>query len=53
MAQMQHRFVTTNGIKMHYVEQGPGPLVVLAMDGRSPGTRGVTRFPRWRRPVFG
>jgi len=29
MGQMQHRFVTTNGINMHYVEQGSGPLVVL------------------------
>jgi pimeloyl-ACP methyl ester carboxylesterase len=29
MAQMQHRFATTNAIKMHYVEQGSGPLVVL------------------------
>jgi pimeloyl-ACP methyl ester carboxylesterase len=29
MAQIQHRFVTTNGIKMHYVEHGSGPLVVL------------------------
>jgi pimeloyl-ACP methyl ester carboxylesterase len=29
MAQMHHRFVTTNGIKIHYVEQGAGPLVVL------------------------
>jgi pimeloyl-ACP methyl ester carboxylesterase len=29
MAELQHRFVTTNGIKMHYVEQGSGPLVVM------------------------
>ena len=29
MADLQHRFVATNGIKMHYVEQGEGPLVVL------------------------
>jgi pimeloyl-ACP methyl ester carboxylesterase len=29
MAELQHKFVTTNGIKMHYVEQGSGPLVVL------------------------
>jgi pimeloyl-ACP methyl ester carboxylesterase len=30
MAQMPpSRFTTTNGIKMHYVEQGSGPLVVL------------------------
>src|SRR5262245_286093 len=29
MAEIQHRIVTTNGIKMHYVEQGSGPLVVL------------------------
>ncbi|MDO8431862.1 MAG: alpha/beta hydrolase [Candidatus Binatus sp.] len=29
MADLQHKFVTTNGIRMHYVEQGSGPLVVL------------------------
>lgn len=27
--QLQHRFIETNGIRMHYVEQGEGPLVVL------------------------
>jgi pimeloyl-ACP methyl ester carboxylesterase len=26
---MNHRFVDTNGIKMHLVEQGQGPLVIL------------------------
>src|SRR5260370_10505628 len=29
MAELAHRFVTTNGIRMHYVEAGRGPLVVL------------------------
>jgi len=29
MSELQHKFVTTNGIRMHYVEQGTGPLVVL------------------------
>ena len=29
MTNLQHKFVTTNGIRMHYVEQGTGPLVVL------------------------
>jgi pimeloyl-ACP methyl ester carboxylesterase len=29
MAELQHKFVATNGIRMHYVEQGAGPLVVL------------------------
>ena len=29
MAELQHKFVTTNGIRMHYAEQGAGPLVVL------------------------
>ncbi len=29
MAELQHKFAATNGIKMHYVEQGVGPLVVL------------------------
>jgi epoxide hydrolase A/B len=28
-AQLAHRFVETNGIRMHYVEAGSGPLVVL------------------------
>src|SRR5947209_1748008 len=26
---LQHRYATINGIRMHYVEQGSGPLVVL------------------------
>jgi len=29
MSELQHKFVTTNGIRMHYMEQGAGPLVVL------------------------
>ncbi len=29
MAELQHKFVTANGIRMHYVEQGTGPVVVL------------------------
>ena len=29
MTELQHKFVETNGIRMHYVEQGAGPLVVL------------------------
>ena len=29
MAEPAHRHVQTNGIKMHYVEQGTGPLIVL------------------------
>jgi pimeloyl-ACP methyl ester carboxylesterase len=29
MPELKHQFVTTNGIRMHYVEQGSGPLVVL------------------------
>ncbi|WP_425149013.1 alpha/beta fold hydrolase, partial [Candidatus Binatus sp.] len=29
MSDLQHKFVNTNGIRMHYVEQGAGPLVVL------------------------
>src|SRR5260221_1309774 len=29
MSELQHKFVDTNGIRMHYVEQGAGPLVVL------------------------
>ena len=27
--ELQHRFAQVNGIRMHYVEQGTGPLVVL------------------------
>jgi hypothetical protein len=26
MAELQHKFVTTNGIRMHYVEQGAGVI---------------------------
>ena len=29
MAELKHGFASTNGIKMHYVEVGAGPLVVL------------------------
>src|SRR5215468_1045917 len=29
MAELEHKFVTTNAINMHYVEQGAGPLVIL------------------------
>src|SRR5688500_16653970 len=29
MADMNHRFIDTNGIGMHIAEQGEGPLVVL------------------------
>ena len=29
MAELKHGFANTNGIKMHYVEAGSGPLVVL------------------------
>jgi pimeloyl-ACP methyl ester carboxylesterase len=29
MAEIVHRFITTNGIKMHYVEAGVGPRVLL------------------------
>jgi pimeloyl-ACP methyl ester carboxylesterase len=29
MAEVKHRFVETNGIRMHLAEQGTGPLVVL------------------------
>lgn len=29
MRELTHRFVQTNGIRMHFVEQGEGPLVVL------------------------
>jgi pimeloyl-ACP methyl ester carboxylesterase len=29
MAEVTHRFVETNGIRMHVVEQGAGPLVLL------------------------
>ena len=29
MAEFQHKFVITNGIRMHYVEQGSGPLVLM------------------------
>jgi pimeloyl-ACP methyl ester carboxylesterase len=29
MAEIAHRFVTTNGIRMHYAEAGAGPLVLM------------------------
>ncbi len=30
MAEINHRFIETNGIRMHIAEQGDGPLVVLS-----------------------
>jgi pimeloyl-ACP methyl ester carboxylesterase len=29
MTQLEHKFVETNGIKMHFVQAGSGPLVIL------------------------
>jgi pimeloyl-ACP methyl ester carboxylesterase len=29
MSELQHKFVATNGIRMHYVEQGAEPLVLM------------------------
>src|SRR5579863_2339604 len=29
MSELMHKFVQTNGIKMHFVEQGSGPVVVM------------------------
>jgi hypothetical protein len=29
MSEVNHRFIQTNGIRMHLAEQGSGPLVVL------------------------
>ena len=29
MSEVSHHFVETNGIRMHYVEAGKGPLVIL------------------------
>ena len=29
MAELTHRFATTNGIRMHFVEVGTGPLVIM------------------------
>lgn len=29
MSELKHQFVETNGIRMHFVEQGEGPLVLL------------------------
>ncbi len=49
---VQHKFAYTNGIRMHYVEAGTGPLVLLCHGWPDPGIRGVIRFPRWQRPVF-
>ena len=41
MAELKHGFANTNGIRMHYVEAGNGPLVVLCHGWPSPGIRGV------------
>ena len=34
MAGVTHRFIETNGIRMHIAEQGTGPLVLLLRDGK-------------------
>ena len=48
MTDLQHKFVTTNGIRMHYVEQAPGRWWCCAMDGPNPGTLTAIRYPRSR-----
>jgi len=44
MAEIAHRFVTTNGIKMHYAEAGSGPRVLLCHGAPDPGIRGGINF---------
>jgi pimeloyl-ACP methyl ester carboxylesterase len=39
-----HREEIVNGILLHWVEQGQGPLVLLLHGFPESGTRGVTRF---------
>lgn len=46
MADFAHRFVTTNGIRMHYADAGSGPRVLCVMAFSSPGTRGGISFER-------
>jgi hypothetical protein len=36
---LQHKFAQVNGIRMHYVEQGSGPLVSGSEDWKPRGIR--------------
>ena len=53
MTEVSHRFIETNGIRMHIAEQGSGPLVLLCHGfPENPGIRGGIRSARWRTPGF-
>jgi len=44
-SEVQHRTISANGIKLHYVVSGEGAPVVLVQAGRRAGTRGGVLFP--------
>ena len=52
---VRHDFVDAGGLRMHVVEAGPpdGEPVLSSMAGRSTGTSGGTRSPRWPAPATG
>jgi hypothetical protein len=41
---LQHEFVNINGIRMHYVTMGNGPLIYFCMDSLSFRIPGDTKF---------
>jgi len=46
MSEFAHRFVNTNGIRMHFVEEGSGLVVILAAAFRSHDTPDAIKFRR-------
>lgn len=59
MAEITHRFITTNGIKMHIAECGSGPLVLQSlpylqrMSVKISSIEVPTRRTRWFSPIWG
>jgi len=51
MAEPTHRFVETNGIRMHIAEQGSGPLVLLCHGFPECWYSWRHQLAPWRRPA--
>ena len=52
MTEIGHRFIETNGIRMHLAEKARARWFCCATDFPSPGIRGGIRSVRWRTPGF-
>ena len=47
--EITHKFLTTNGIKMHVAMAGEGPVVLLFMDFPNLGIHGGINSRHWQR----